>query len=87
MKYHNHIITKVIDSDVDGGCYYSIYRLIPLINPIRIPDKPKDKIHYHFSKLNKVAMKLHITYARTLFNAKEFIDTFDGENYNYNVLC
>lgn len=28
-----------------------------------------------------------ITYAWTLENAKEFIDTFDGINYDYNVLC
>lgn len=87
MKYHGHIITKVIDSDVNGGCYYSIYRLIPLINPIRIPNRKVDKIHYSFSKLNEIAMKLHVTDAWTLSNAKEFIDTFDGEKYNYNVLC
>ena len=28
-----------------------------------------------------------ITVAWTLSNAKEFIDTFDGKTYNYNVLC
>lgn len=28
-----------------------------------------------------------IAIAWTLSNAKEFVDTFDGEKYSYNVLC
>lgn len=26
MKYHNYILKKVIDSEVDGGKYYEIYK-------------------------------------------------------------
>ena len=29
----------------------------------------------------------YIIEAWTLSNAKEFVDTFDGIKYNYNVLC
>ena len=58
MKYHEHEILVVYDSEVDGGKFYNIY------------------------KNGK-----WITNAWTLSNAKEFIDTFDGEKYNYNVLC
>ena len=61
MKYHKHIIEKVIDSDVDGGCYWNIHQTIPVLK--------------------------HITYAWTLSNAKEFIDSFDGKDYNWNILC
>ena len=58
MKYHNHLIKKVIDGDVDGGCYYEIF------------------------KNNK-----KITTAWTLSNAKEFINTFNGNEYQWNILC
>lgn len=58
MKYHNHIIKKVIDNDVDSGRYYDIY------------------------KDNKF-----ITSAWSIQNAKEFIDTFNGTTYSWNVLC
>ena len=30
---------------------------------------------------------IKITSAWTLSNAKEFIDSFDGSNYQWNVLC
>jgi len=30
---------------------------------------------------------IYITCAWTLSNAKEFVDTFDGETYNFNVLA
>ena len=29
----------------------------------------------------------HITNAWTLRNAKEFIDTFDGDGYKWSILC
>lgn len=58
MKYHNHIIKKVIDNDVDSGRYYDIYK------------------NNNF-----------VTSAWSIQNAKEFIDTFDNGNYNWNVLC
>lgn len=29
----------------------------------------------------------YITSAWTLNNAKEFIDSFDGKNYKWNILC
>ena len=29
----------------------------------------------------------HLTCAWTLSNAKEFIDSFDGERYHWEVLC
>jgi len=58
MKYHNHILKRIIDGDVDGESYYEIYK-----------DGKK------------------ITESWTLSNAKEFIDSFDGENYHWNVLA
>ena len=58
MKYHKHEVVKVIDYDVDGGCYYDIFK-----------DGKK------------------ITSAWTLSNAKEFINSFDGKYYNWNILC
>lgn len=57
MKYHNHQIKKVTDGDVDGGCYYEIYR-----------DGQR------------------ITSAWSLSNAKEFIDSYDGQRYSWEVL-
>lgn len=58
MKYKNHDLIKVYESDVDGGFYYEI--------------RKNDKF---------------ITTAWTLSNAKEFVDSFDGVNYRWNVLC
>lgn len=38
--------------------------------------------YYRIFKDNK-----YITVAWTLSNAKEFVDSFNGITYNYNVLC
>lgn len=58
MKYKNHILKKILDSDIDWGYYVEIYR--------------DGKF---------------ITSAADWNNAKEFVDTFDGKNYDWNVLC
>ena len=58
MKYHKHVLQKVIDHDVDGGSYYDIFK-----------DGKK------------------ITSAWIISNAKEFVDSFDGNDYNWNILC
>lgn len=57
MKYHNHLLKKVMEADVEGGHYFDIY---------------KDG--------------KFVTSAWTLSNAKEFIDSYNGITYNWNVL-
>lgn len=56
--YKKHYLIKIKDPDVEGGCYYEIY---------------KDRVK--------------ITNAWTLSNAKEFVDSFDGKDYHWNVLA
>lgn len=58
MKYHKHLLKKVIDPNILGGSYYDIFK-----------DNKK------------------ITCAWTLSNAKEFVDSFDGKEYQWNVLA
>lgn len=71
MKYHKHLIRKIIDGDVIGGCYWFIQRVENRVT----------------SKGNKYIVIVNVTHTWTLNNAKEFIDTYDGTTYNWNVLC
>lgn len=89
MKYHNHIISVIHDSDVDGGKYYEIIKLVRVINPIHSPleIKKSNPQMYYLGQDCNIYQKVHVTFAWTLSNAKEFIDTFDGEKYNFNVLA
>lgn len=58
MKYKNHLLRKVNDSEIEWGYYVEIYK-----------DDKK------------------ITSAPDFTNAKEFIDSFNGKDYNWNILC
>ena len=90
MKYHNHMLLKVIDADVIGGFYYRIYRLdICQFHP-EVKIEKLDKRIYHIEN-GLVYHKLYITDAWTLSNAKEFVDTYKTTNtlsgYDFNVLA
>ena len=87
MKYHGHIIEKVIDEDVMGGCYWLIYRMVEHVETIYTYNKDKDGIVVEKSHKSKWFSPHHVTNAWTLSNAKEFIDSYDGNSYNWNILC
>ena len=84
MKYKNHLIVRVDDEFVYGGKYYVIYKLDRVINRIDFSYK---NVQYYVDRYNHVYHKRKVTCAWTISNAKEFINTFDGENYQWNVLC
>ena len=58
MKYKNHLLRKINDSDIEWGYYYEIY---------------------YQGKL--------VTFAPNLSNAKEFVNSFNNESYDWNILC
>ena len=51
---------------------------------LKVYDSDVDDGHY-FEIYNEQGK--YITSAWTLSNAKEFVDSFDGKTYNYNVLA
>ena len=88
MKYHNHYLKKVIDVDVIGGHYYEVYRLEKCQFKVWGASTDElDKRRFHIDSHGNVFLKIHITDAWSLSNAKEFVNTFNGVDYNYNVLA